>query len=168
MGKYIALVNGVRTEVAGQVSSVGVADAGKIVQLDATGRLDPSIMPSGIGADTAVIQASEALTAGDPVNVFDSAGAFRVRRADAATAGRHADGFVIAGVASGANATVYFEGRVTGLTGQLPGKKYLAVGGGYTNTPPVAPAANFLQEIGTAVSATEINFEKEDITVLSP
>lgn len=52
--------------------------------LDASGRLDSSVMPVGIGADTATIQTSEALASGDYVNIHDDvAGAFRVRKADA-------------------------------------------------------------------------------------
>ena len=59
------------------------------------GRLDPAIMPTGVGADTATILSSEALSAGNLVNIFDSGGgATKVRRADAG-AGRPADGFVL-------------------------------------------------------------------------
>lgn len=166
MAKYIAYVSGELTEVNGTSASVGVADANKILQLGADGRLELSVLPTGVGPDTASVQASEALSAGDPVNVFDSAGAFRVRRADAATAGREAHGYVLAAVASGANATIYFEGRVTGLSGQTPGKKWLAAGGGYTSTAPVNPASAFAQSLGVAVSATEVNFERGDLVVL--
>src|SRR5690606_35480393 len=65
-------------------TSAGAADAGKLAMLDANGRLDSTMMPVGIGADTASIQASEALAAGDFVNIHSSSGA-RVRKADAAS-----------------------------------------------------------------------------------
>ena len=104
MAKYISQVAGVLTEVAGLATSAGAGDAGKIPQLDGSGKLDPSLMPTGIGADTASIQASEALSAGDLVNVWNSGGA-RVRKADASTSGKEAHGFVLATVASGANAS---------------------------------------------------------------
>lgn len=166
MAKFISYLAGELTEVNGTSVSAGVTDANEIVQLGADGRLDVSLLPTGVGADTAIVQASEAIGAGDPVNVFDSSGDFRVRRADAATAGREANGFVLAAVASGANATIYFEGRVTGLAGQTPGKKWLAAGGGYTSTAPVNPASAFAQSLGVAVSATEINFERGNIVIL--
>ena len=81
------------TIVNAKASSVGAGDAGKVVALDGSGRIDPTMMPVGLGADTASIQASEALSAGDFVNIWNSGGA-RVRKADAAVAGsmhRHAE-----------------------------------------------------------------------------
>jgi hypothetical protein len=73
-------------------------------------------MPTGIGADTASITASEALAAGDLVNIYDSTGA-KCRKADASTSGKEAHGFVLAAVESAASATVYFEGSNTQVTG---------------------------------------------------
>ena len=105
MAKYIANVSGTLTEVSGLASSAGAGDAGKIPQLDAAGRIDASMMPVGIGADTAAITASEALSAGDLVNVWNSGGP-KVRKADATTAGKRAHGFVLSAVANGATATV--------------------------------------------------------------
>lgn len=114
---FITLINGVKTLVAAVSSSSGASDAEKIPALDASGRLDNSFMPVGIGADTKIIVASEALAAGALVNVYDNAGVPNARNADATVAGKEAVGFVLAAVASGANATVYFEGTITGLTG---------------------------------------------------
>ena len=92
------------TIINATVTSAGAGDADKITALDASGRLDSSVMPVGIGADTATIQTSEALASGDYINIHDVAGAFRVRKADATTAGKEAHGFVLAAVGSGANA----------------------------------------------------------------
>ena len=140
------------------VQTGGAPSADKIPALDASGRLDASMMPSGIGADTAVIQASETLAAGDLVNVHNSGGA-RVRKADAATAGKEAHGFVLAGVSSGANATVYFEGNNAQVTGLTPGVAYLSTTPGLaTNTPPSA-SGNVVQRVGLASAATSLNFE---------
>jgi hypothetical protein len=155
-------------ELATIQTSAGAADADKIPSLDAQGRLDASMMPTGIGADTANLQASEAIGAGDKINIHDVAGAFRMRRADAAAAGKEADGFVISAVASGASGLAYLEGRITGLSGLVPGARYYlsdSTPGGQTVTPPVG-AGKVVQFLGKAVSATELNFEPDDGIVL--
>ena len=147
-------------------SSAGAGDAGKVAALDGAGRLDATMMPVGIGADTASIQASENLAAGDFVNVHNSGGA-RVRKADATTAGKEAHGFVLGAVSSGANATVYFEGSNTGVSGQTPGTVFLATtAGGATGTAPSA-SGNVVQKLGVAISATAINFERGEPIVLA-
>src|SRR4051812_31243860 len=108
--KFLTQVGGALAEVIANQSSAGAGDAGKAVALDATGRIDNSMMPVGISADTQVVTASEALSDGDYVNIWDSAGTFKVRKADASAAGKEAHGFVLASALSGAAATVYFEG----------------------------------------------------------
>lgn len=57
--------------VNSKASSAGAGDAGKVVALDGSGRIDNTMMPVGIGADTATITASEALSAGDFVNILE-------------------------------------------------------------------------------------------------
>ena len=71
---FLTLIGNKISEVAGLVASAGAADAGKIPALDANGRIDQSMMPVGIGADTKLIVTSEALTAGDFVNIYDVSG----------------------------------------------------------------------------------------------
>lgn len=155
------IVNAVNT-------SAGAGDGGKLPQLDSTGRLDDSFMPVGIGADVKVLPTSENLAAGDLVNVYDSAGTATARKADATSEGKEAHGFVLAGSTSPANATVYMEGTLTGLTSLTPGaRQYLdtATAGGRTETAPTS-AGNVSQYVGVAISATEISFEPaEPITV---
>jgi len=107
------------TIVNSATSSAGAGSSGKVVALDGSGRIDATMMPVGIGADTAIITASEALSAGDFVNIWNSSGA-KVRKADATTAGKETHGFVLAAVTSGASATVYFEGTNTGVSGATP------------------------------------------------
>ncbi len=138
--------------------------ANKIPILNASGQLDPSTMPTGIGADTKTIVASETLAAGDLVNVWNDAGTAKVRKADATAEGKEANGFVLAAVASAANATVYFEGRLTGLTGLTAVSA--ATPGAVTATPPAA-AGNVVQFVGVAVSATELDFEPSDAVTLA-
>lgn len=157
--KYVSVTAGELTETAATVASAGAADDGKIVALDASGRLDNSVMPVGVGPDTKTILTSEALVAGDWVNIHDATGA-RARKADASN-GREAHGFVLSAFGSGAAATVYFEGTNTGLSGLTPGAKiYLGTAGAGTATPPTT-ATHISQRIGTALSATEVSFEPQ-------
>lgn len=157
--KYISLENGALTEVEALDTSAGGGDAGKIPALDGSGRLSSTMMPVGIGADTKSIEAGENLAAGDLVNVYDDSGQ-KVRKADASN-GRRAHGFVLSSVTSGQPATVYFEGMITGLTSLTPGDTmFLSAGtaGEAADSPPSDPG-DIVQEIGAAVSTTEISFE---------
>lgn len=157
--KFLALVSGAITEVVATVAG-GAGNADKLVATDASGRIDATLMPTGIGADTATVAASEALAAGNLVNVWNDAGTAKVRKADASTTGKEAHGFVLAVVASGANATVYFEGTDAQMTGMTPGPVYLSdtAPGGVTSAAP-AGAGKIVQKVGFAVSATTLNFQ---------
>lgn len=155
----------VPVEVEATVVSAGAGDAGKIPGLDAGGKLDLSLMPAGIGADVAVVVASESLTAGDYVNIYDNAGTPNVRKADASTAnaGKIAHGFVKDNFSSAASATVYFEGTNDDLTSLTPGVTYAlshtTPGGVVALASATTTAGHALQIVGTAVSATAINTE---------
>jgi len=154
------------TIVNSATSSAGAGSSGKVVALDGSGRIDATMMPVGIGADTAIITASEALSAGDFVNIWNSSGA-KVRKADATTAGKETHGFVLAAVTSGASATVYFEGTNTGVSGATPGVAFLATtAGSFSSTAPSA-SGNVVQRIGFAISATAINFQSGVPVVLA-
>ena len=141
------------------VQAGGASNADKLASLDSNGRWPDSMMPSGVGADTGVVQASEALSAGDFVNIHADGSNFRVRKADATSAGKEADGFVISSAASGANADVHFEGTNTAVTGAAAGPVYLSTtAGGFTSTAP-SGTGNVVQRLGKAYSATSIAFE---------
>jgi hypothetical protein len=144
------------------------AAAGKLAKLDGTGRLSADMMPVGLGADTASIVASEALSAGNWVNVWNDTGTPKVRKADATTSGKEADGFVLAAVDSAATALVYFEGSNTQKTGLTIGARYYlnTTAGGEVATAPSA-SGNVVQYLGRAVSATQIVFEGEDGVILA-
>jgi len=147
-----SIVNSVAT-------SAGAGDSAKLPQLDSTGKLDSSFMPVGIGADTAVVVASEALAAGDLVNIWNNTGVANARKADASTTGKIADGFVLASVLISGNATVYFVGTNTQCTGLTPGQQYLSdtVPGKCTVTVPTG-SGHTVQPVGVALSATSMNF----------
>ena len=164
--KYFKNNSGTLTEEAAIQSSAGATDAGKIVALDAAGKLDNSMMPVGIGADTQSVTASEDLAAGDFVNVYNSSGA-KCRKADASTAGKEASGFVLAGVTSGNSATIYFEGTNTQVTGMTPGTVFLSTTPGIATSTAPSASGNVVQRIGFATSATTINFQSQVPFVLA-
>lgn len=153
--------------VNSKTSSAGSGDSGKLVALDGSGKIDSTMMPTGVGADTQSIAASEALAAGDMINIYESTGA-KCRKADAATAGKEAHGFVLAAVESAANATVYFEGTNTQVTGQTPGPVFLSAStpGLATSTAP-SGSGNVVQRVGFATGATTINFQAQTPIVLA-
>jgi hypothetical protein len=159
--KYIAMIAGLLTEVQALVTSAGAGDAGKLVATDGAGKLDASLMPTGVGADTAAIATSESLAAGDLVNVFNSTGA-KVRKADSSVSGKEAHGFVLAVFTHPTTATVYFEGSNTQVTGLTPGVQYLdpANPGKATNTAPTT-AGQVVQRVGFATAAANLNFQSE-------
>lgn len=151
--------------VNGTATSAGAADASKVAVLDGSGRLSATMMPVGFGDDAVAVTASEALSAGDFVNIWDSSGA-KVRKADATTAGKEAHGYVLSAVASGSLATVYFERTNTAVTNQTPGVVFLSTTAGQaTSIAPTSPG-NVVQRIGFAVSSTSINFQSNDPIVL--
>ena len=190
--RFLANISGRIKMVAAILTSAGASDAEKIVATNAAGRLDdtllnaaesgnsvvlktksdgtidPAVLPTGIGADVKNVVASESLSAGDLVNIWDDSGTEKARKADATAEGKEAVGFVKAATASAGTAAVYFEGRITGLSGLTPGARmYLSAGtaGAVTATSPSA-AGNVSQFVGTAVSATELDFEASNpITV---
>lgn len=164
-GKIVALnSSGVldSTIVNSKTSSAGAGDSGKIPALDGAGLLDNSFMPVGVGADTAPITASEALTAGDFVNIHISSG-IKVRKADATTSGKEADGFVLASVSSSATATVYFRGSNTAVSGLTAGTEYMlstTAGGVVAVASPPTGTGKINQILGKAASATVLNFHR--------
>lgn len=163
MAKPLHVVSGLPTEVPAVNASAGAGDAGKLPELDSTGRLDLSMMPIGIGADTKVIEASENLDAGDYVTIHNSGGAL-VRKADASDGiSGMAHGFVINNVTSGNPATVYFEGANPQLTSLTPGVTYAlshtTPGGVIALGSATTAAGHILQILGVATEATEINTE---------
>ena len=168
-GKIPALnANGVLASsiVNSVTTSAGAGDSGKVVALDGAGKIDSTMMPTGVGADTQTITASEALSAGDLVNVHNSSGA-KVRKADATTAGKEAHGFVLAGVSNGASATVYFEGTITGLSSLTAGVQYLSTTAGASTATAPSGSGNAVQRVGVATSATTLNFESQPPIILA-
>ena len=165
--KFLTLVNGVIQLLSSKDTSAGAGDAGKLVALNASGKVDDTMMPAGIGADILVAPASETLTAGDFVNVWDDAGTVKVRKANATDNTKPANGFVKDGVSSGSNATVYFEGENDDLTSLTVGTAYYlgTTGGAVTATAPSA-TGNVVQYLGVAHATTKLRFEPKQPILL--
>lgn len=161
--KYIAIIAGKLKEVFATVVSTGVTNANQIVALDSGGHLDPSVLPTGVGADVVVAPSSENLTAGQFVNVYNNTGALNVRKADATNNTKPCHGFVLVSVTSPANATVYLLGSLNNQqSGLTIGSDYWldTTPGGITTTSPTT-SGNISQFIGRALATTTIQFSNE-------
>jgi hypothetical protein len=165
--QYLTLKNGRDTLIPATQVSTGSNEGGDLVALGDNGYLDLSLMPPEVLKNNVKrFNTTEALAPGKYVNIFSpSAGVFNVRLADA-TNDRPAHGFVKTTYAANALAEVYFEGTNTGLSGLAAGRVYLAAAGGITQTPPTKATYAISQYLGTAISATEVDTDIADETVL--
>ena len=169
--RFSTLINGARKLLEALVISAGSADSGKIVATGPDGRLDSSVMPVGIGADTTQATCSEAIGAGKYVQYHDDAGVFSVRLADNSN-GRFADGFVLEAFADSSVATVYpLDAVNTALSALTVGLRYfLGIAGAVTATPldeeDSANANKISQYLGVAKSATELITTDDGYVVL--
>lgn len=157
--KPLQLVNGIPTEVEATVTSAGAGNAGDVVALDGSGKLDSSVLPAGVGQNTDSIASFENLAAGDFVNVFDDSGTIKCRKADA-NADKPAHGFVLAAVTAPAAATIYGPGELNSQLSSLTlGALYFLseTAGGVTTTPPASSGA-VVQPLGVAKSTTALRF----------
>jgi hypothetical protein len=146
--------DGSQQEYVGKTVSGGAGDVGEFPVLDAAGRLDNSMMPVGLGADSITATTGEALSAGDFVYISAAGLAFK---ADADAIAKAAVGYVIAGFGSGAVATIYFDDQNTGLAGLTVGSKYYLsqTAGAITLISPTA-TGSISQSVGVATSATSL------------
>lgn len=154
------------TEEATIGSSAGAGDSGKLVHLDGAGKLDSTFMPTGFGADTRTVTAGETIAAGDLIYIDSAGEAFK---ADANDATKEAVGFVLAGITAAATGTAYFgSGIVTGLSGLTAGARYYlsaSTPGGVATAIP-SGAGDIVQQVGKALSTTELYFEPQSSILL--
>lgn len=156
---FLSLVNGIMTMVRGTLVGGSATYANQIPALDASGKLDASMLPTGVGPECVTVVASEALTAGAMVNLWSNAGVTNARLADCSSSGKQAHGFVLAACAPGATATVYLPSQInSGLTALTPAAQYwLGTAGAVTVTPPNT-AGYLSQVVGVANGATSLTF----------
>lgn len=141
----------------------GAANANNVPALNANGQLDVTMMPTGIGPDTQVLPATEAISAGALVNIFTNSGAISVRNADGSTTGKQADGFVLASVTSGTNATVYLSGLNTAATGTTTaGLVYLSeTNVGQISATGATVAGHTYQQVGILTASGTLQFDPQ-------
>jgi hypothetical protein len=165
-GKYLNLTGGLPAQESAVNTAAGAGDANKIARLDSTGKWDPSMMPVGVVPEVLTVTASEAISAGDWVNLWNSTG-LKARKADATVAGKEAHGFALAAISNGATGSIYLEGLNTQVTGKTAGdRQFLSTTAGASTTTAPSGAGNQAQVLGVAVSATSISFKPSDpITV---
>ena len=155
--RVLALAGNTIAEYVGVIVG-GAANAFQLVALNASGQLDLTMMPTGIGPDTQPLPASEAISAGSLVNVYLNAGTSTMRNANGAT-GLKANGFVLQAVAQGANGTAYLSGLNTAVAGLTPGPAFLsdssvgAVAAAGATTP-----GHIYQEVGVVTAAGVLQF----------
>lgn len=157
MSDYVQIANGRPTVRSAVTTSVGSGDAGKIPKLGADGRLDSTMLPF---TDTKTFTASETIPIRSMVHILANG---QVALADASN-DRAAVGYAPTAIASAASGAVNFEGVLTGFSGLTPGARYFlsdSVPGGITSTAPTEGAGKCCQEVGVALSATELSFEPQ-------
>ena len=161
---FMRLVAGKLAAIQAVVTSAGAGNDGDIVALDATGKLDPSVLPVGVGPDVTNMASFEDLSSGDYVNIFDDAGTIKARKADNSNS-RPAHGYITDTVTAPAVVNVFFEGENANLSGLTLGARiYLGVTGGVTETAlvPITDTGKIHQYLGLAISATSVNTDIED------
>jgi hypothetical protein len=149
-----------------KASSAGAGDANKVVMLGADGKIDSTMFNASGNSNSKDMTTSEALSAGNWVNIHDVSGSARVRKADAASPGKPVMGYVLAAAASGATVKVYFEGENTGVSGMTAGDVYLSAttpGAGQAESPTGVGVLS--QFIGVATSATSVNYQPGPVVV---
>ena len=155
---FIDVVSGVKQQIKASLTG-GAAAAYTIPSLGPTGQLDLTHMPTGVGPDTQVLPATEAIVAGAYVNIWSNAGVMSIRNADASAAapGKPADGFVMAAVAVGANGTVFSAGQNSSVSGQTLGAVYLSdTSPGSTMAAAPTTSGHLVQYLGKAVAVANI------------
>jgi hypothetical protein len=104
-----------------------------------------------------VLPATQALSAGDLVNIWSSSGTPSVRKASA-TSGFEAHGFTNAAVSNGANCTVQLAGLNTHSSGLTAGRVFLDTTDGLVSNTCPSTAGQMGQEVGEAYASGSYNF----------
>jgi hypothetical protein len=136
-----------------------------------TGTLDPDRL-----ADNSIpvwklltnsVRVSDAVTAGQVVNVWNNNGVFMVRPADASVNGKQADGFVRVSAAVGASVPVYALGYINTLSGLSPGLQFLQTTPGTVGIDVPNVAGQVIQQVGYADDAKILHFNPQQPILLN-
>ena len=170
--KYLFNYIGTLTEREATVTSAGSDDGGKIPALDSNGKLDNSMMPTGIAAESVTATAVGDIANGDFVNLYNDSG-LKARKADASNS-RRAHGFALVGVSNGETVTVYFGGQtntaISSPTLTIGATYYLSAANAglavaVANIP--TTAGHLVQTLGIALSSTSLHFVAGNVIVLA-
>lgn len=156
--------NGVKRLVTAIKVSTGVASANQIISTDDTGKISSTFLPTGIGGEaTANLLASEAIAAGDFVNIFNNAGVATIRKADASN-NRPANGFCLTAIANAATGIVNLRGENNALTGIISGTVYYLSATNAGKAVDASPSANgnIIQTLGYGLRSTSILYEFDE------
>lgn len=166
--------NSISTMIGGKITNIFELDdnawVAKVFANDTLVDLDASaithgVLDGGLIEDRSIpidkmsgtpVQAFEALTAGDLVNVYNNGGLFMTRKADAD--GKECDGFVLENVDANGTAYVYSWGYNPILTGLTPGPLFLSNTAGKPASTPAQTTGQIVQCVGTALGPTAMNF----------
>lgn len=149
-------------------TSVGGADGSKIIATNSTGKLDASFLPPGVEVQVENLTATEDLTSGDFVNIYDNGGTPAVRKANANSLTKLANGFVLESGLATETISVYTKGVNTAFSATAGIRYYLSatVAGNATPTAPAVSANNIQQVLGVGTSQG-ILFEFDDPILLA-
>lgn len=125
-------------------------------------------VPARVYSGETDIEAGENLAAFDLINIYLDGSTPKARKADADDNTRPAHAFVIeaatagGGLTTGSLVRLFFGGNIITASGRTPGAtQYLSkTAGQMTETAPTGSGA-IVQEIGTAITATEVIFEPQ-------
>lgn len=113
------------------------------------------------------VTASEAISPKDFINVYNSGGNVRVRRAIANDPAKFANGFAPSGISNGVAGLVAFVGMNGATVSANASEVWLSgtVPGGFTTTPPTA-SGSIIQPLGPAIVGAGIYFTLRERTLL--
>lgn len=157
----MTLVSGKKVLKEANSTSAGAADAGKLIALDASGQIDPSLVPS---LEVKSVESFEDLDSGDFVNLFLDGGVIKARKADNSN-GRPAHGFIKDTTVAPAVVNVFESDFNTNLSGLTTGDRvYLGTTGDIIQAPldENVDTGKIHQYLGIATSATEMLVEIQD------
>lgn len=147
--------NGNITEVSALQTSAGSGSAGAIVALNSSGLIDTTMLPS---SGSVSMTASESISAGALINVWNNSGTMNVRNADNTSIGKQAHGYAPSAISSSASGTIILgDGENTSVSGLTAGTQYLlSTVGAVTATLPTGTGV-IVQPVGIARSTTELS-----------
>jgi len=146
-----------------------VRDDASVAPVELRGSTGSGPGPSPSSNDTVTLGtfiASENISSGSVVNLWNNGGIINIRNADAVLA-REAFGFVNAAVLATASVEVFSYGKNTSLGGlSFPFVYYLGTAGGVTLTPldasNLSNTGKIVQRLGASLSATTMSFDIEE------